>query len=130
MSASSSASTGAGAGASAGAIRPFANHRNEVERQIIVTLVEDLLAGGYKVGVNDGEERVLEPCSDAARIYAVMSTTDEDYLLTEKEGERGGWIRLIYGNRSDVISDYTTNIPDSIFERANALAERFAGGSW
>lgn len=110
--------------------RPFANHRNEVERQIIVTLVESLLAAHYLVGVNDGEEEVLKPCSDAARIYTVMSTTDEDYLLTEKEGERDGWIRLIYGNHCDVISDYTTNIPDSIFERANALSEHFAGGGW
>jgi len=128
MSASSSASAGAGAGA--GAIRPFANHRNEVERQIIVTLVEDLLAAGYKVGVNDGEEKVLEPCSNAPRIFAVMSTTDEDYLLTRKKGEKDGWIRLIYGNHCDVISDYTVNIPEAVFERANALSERFAGGGW
>lgn len=126
MSAASSASAGAGAGA----IRPFANHRNEVERQIIVALVEDLLAAGYQVGVNDGEEKVLEPCSDAVRIYAVMSTTDEDYLLTKKAGEKNGWIRLIYGNHCDVISDYTTNIPDAIFERANSLSEHFAGGGW
>lgn len=106
---------------------PFANHRNEVERQIIVALVESLLAAGYLVGVNDGEETVLEPCSDAERIFSVMSTTDEDYLLT-RQGEKNGWIRLIYGNGTDVISDYTVNVPETIFEAANELSDRFSEG--
>jgi len=116
-------------GPCSGKLPPFSNHRNETERQIIVLLVEDLLRAGYKLGVNDGEEVVLESCADPERIFAVMSTTDEDYLLTEREeDERTGWVRLIYGNGCDVISDYTVNIPDSVFERANALSERFSSG--
>lgn len=103
---------------------PFSSHRNEVERQIIVCLVEELLSHGYSLGVNDGEENTLEPCTDPARIFATMSTTDEDYLLTRREGHKG-WIRLVYGNGCDVISDYTTNIPDEHMAKATELAERF-----
>jgi hypothetical protein len=105
---------------------PFANHPREIERQIIVLLVEDLLAAGYRLGVLDGEETVLEPsaANGAAAVFAAMSTTDEDYLLTRKDDLKG-WIRLVYGNDGSVISDYTTNIPECVFERANALAARF-----
>lgn len=103
----------------------FSNHKNEIERQIIVLLVEDLLAAGYTVGVNDGEETTVKPCRDEAKIFAAMSTTDEDFLLTRKDGEQDGWVRLIYGNGADVHSDNTTNIPESVFERAAELAERF-----
>jgi len=103
---------------------PFSNHPREVERQIIVPLVEDLLSAGYLVGVNDGEENVLEPCSDSDQIFAAMSTTDEDILITKKQGH-SGWVRLIYGNDADVISDNTVNIPESIFARANEVSERF-----
>jgi len=112
----------------------FANHKNEAERQIIVLLVEDCLAAGYMLGVNDGEEMTLEDSTDEEKIFAAMSTTDEDFLLVKHESLRTtdresksnrGWIRLIYGNGGYVISNYTVNIPESVFERANALADRF-----
>jgi hypothetical protein len=112
----------------------FANHKNEAERQIIVLLVEDCLAAGYKLGVNDGEETTLRDSTDEAAIFAAMSTTDQDYLLVAHESLSKtdpectcpeGWIRLIYGNGGDVISDNTINVPESVFARANELAERF-----
>lgn len=112
----------------------FANHKNEAERQIIVLLVEDCLAAGYKLGVNDGEETTLRDSTDEEKIFAAMSTTDEDFLILNKYDEAGeilrkGWIRLVYGNSGwDVISDHTCNLEDEdpvIFERANELAERF-----
>jgi hypothetical protein len=53
-----------------------------------------------------------------------MSTTDEDFLILTK-GEAKGWIRLIYGNGADVISDFTTNIPEAVLARAIELADRF-----
>jgi hypothetical protein len=107
--------------------RPFANHRNEIERQIIVQLVSDLLAAGYSVGVNDGEDDTLAPCRDEAQIYGAMSTTDEDRLLTESAEGRRGWVWLVYGNGADVISDYTTDLPEEVLRRAFDLADRFAG---
>jgi hypothetical protein len=104
----------------------FKKHRNEIERQIIVCLVEDLLAEGYRLGVNDGEETVLEASADEETIFGAMSTTDEDYLLFSYENTGGvGWIRLIYGNGPDVISDYTVTLKEKTLERASALADRF-----
>jgi len=111
----------------------FANHKNETERQIIVLLVEDCLAAGYKLGVNDGEDTTLRDSTDEAAIFGAMSTTDEDYLLVKGEALRAastcdsdeGWIRLIYGNGCDVLSDNTVNVPESVMARAMELAERF-----
>lgn len=104
----------------------FSNHKNEVERQIIVLLVEDLFAAGYKLGVNDGEETTLENSTDEAKVFETMSTTDEDFILLSpnKDGEKG-WIRLIYGNGCDVISDHSVNVPETVMTRALELAERF-----
>jgi hypothetical protein len=110
---------------------PFDNHRNEIERQIIVLLVEDLLSAGFAISVNNGEENVLNRSTKMDKIFSAMSTTDEEYLMLHSPrngaGNRSeaGWVRLVYGNDGDVISDYTTNIPESVFERANALSDRF-----
>ena len=85
-----------------------------VERLIIDHLIADLLAAGARLGVNDGEVTTIERSTDPVAIKAAMFTTDEDCLLVWKSGNNGGfhtgWIRLIYGNGEDVISDYSTNI--------------------
>jgi hypothetical protein len=109
----------------------FANCTNEIERQIIVLLVEDLLAKGYALGVFDCEEVTLRPTRDEARIFAAMFMTDDDHLLVRTDGQEGGehdgWIRLVYGNGGDVISDWTTNLDESTMARASELADRFSG---
>lgn len=107
----------------------FSNHRNEIERQIIVLLVEDMLAAGYAVGVNDGAETVLAPQRDEATLFAAMSSTGEDYLVFRRDPSgtgHDGWVRLIYGNGCDVVSDYTTNLPESVMVRSTELADRFS----
>jgi hypothetical protein len=109
----------------------FANHKNEAERQIIVLLVEDCLAAGYALGVNDGEETTLEDSTDEEKIFAAMSTTDEDFLILNKRDEAGeildkGWIRLVYGNDGYVISNYTVNLEPIVDGgRVAELAARF-----
>ncbi len=103
----------------------FANHRNEVERQVIVKLVEGLLASGREVGVNDGEETTLVRSRDEEEIFAAMSTTDEDYLHVYA-GDAKSWIRLIYGNGADVISDFGVTLDgDPALEAAIELSNRF-----
>lgn len=139
-----------------------ARHKNEIERQIIVALVEDALAAGYALGVNDGEETTLKRCTDEAAIFAALSTTDEDYLLywrqaeppadgvcpddgngladdgvcgfcgnrpAERMDDHYGWVRLIYGNDCDVISDYALWLGEEteVLNRAERLAGRFRG---
>lgn len=140
----------------------FDNCAHEVERQIVVLLVEDLLAKGYSLGVFDCEEVTLAPTRDEARIFAALCTTDDDHLLFRADGQEGviptaceahgeegfdpetesgcaaceafdrgvvrdGWIRLVWGNGGDVISDWTTNLDESVFTRATELADRFSG---
>ena len=112
---------------------PFSNHKNEIERQIIVLLVEDILAAGYAISVNNGEETTLKRSVKPATIFKNMNTTDIEYLMLHSPrdgaGNRteAGWVLLRYGNGCDVISDYTTNIPRELFARADALAARFRG---
>jgi len=96
----------------------------EIERQIVSLLVADCLTAGYAVGVYDGEEHTLRASRDFAEVWAALDTTDEDYLILRK-GDADGWIRLIYGNECDVISDYTTSIDEGVMKRASELAERF-----
>lgn len=88
-----------------------------IEDQIIKATIAALLAGGYKLSVNDGEVTTVIRSVDTAVIFEAMRTTDEDYLLvrTPEYGVGGndshGWVRFIYGNgETEVINDYTVNL--------------------
>jgi hypothetical protein len=104
----------------------------DVEDRIVATLVADLLAhnADWHIAVMDGEEIVTQPMRDAATIMAALFSTDEDYLQIHftkpapKESAHA-WVRLIGGNGCDIVSDYTTNIPDVVFERSNAIAAEY-----
>jgi len=106
----------------------FANHKNEAERQIIVLLVEDILAAGYSLTVNNGVEDVLKRSRDEEAIFAAMSTTDEERLFLHKGAatKTFGWVRLVYGNDGYISSDYTVNL-EAVVDggRAAELAGRF-----
>jgi len=108
--------------------RPFINHRNEIERQIIVRLVSDVLASGAAIMVNDGEEDVTGYSRDASEIFAAMSTTDMERLFVLRDIGRDkkklGWVLLIYGNDADVISDYTIDL-EPLLVGAEKIAESF-----
>lgn len=111
--------------------------RQEVERKIVQAAIKQLLAAGFSLDVNDGEETTLKHSTDAAAIVAAMFTTDEDYLFVNepgagspaaalKGGSRIGWVRFIYGNDGyDVMSDYTVNLESQLTE-ANKLAESYS----
>ena len=55
--------------------------RQKVEREIAVAVIKALLAAGYSLGVNDGEETTIHHSTDAKAIENAMFTTDEDWLL-------------------------------------------------
>ncbi len=97
----------------------------EVEKKIVRCVVEDLLAAGFQVGVNNGEERCLKRSSDINEIIAATFSTDEDWLIACKNGKYIGWVRCIWGNEEDIISDYTTNL-ESCIRRSNELADSYA----
>lgn len=109
--------------------QPLPPGMRESERQIVVTLVTTLLAAGYSLSVYDGVEFTIKRSRKAAAIFAGMYQTDENQLFLHGHGAGIGrtgrtWIRLIYGNGSDLISDYTVDIPGELFMATNALSEK------
>ena len=99
-------------------------HASEIERRIVGRLVTDLLAAGYTMGVNDGEEDVISPtCNEAEIIFKALASTDTDCLLVRKPGTKlKSFVLLVWGNDVDVISDYGTSLED-VLSGANALAD-------
>jgi hypothetical protein len=90
--------------------------RQRVERKICMATVDALLAAGYSLGVNDGEEVTLEFSRDREKIADALFTTDEDYLYVyeaerdpaAKDKRPDMWVRFVYGNDGwDVICDYS-----------------------
>jgi hypothetical protein len=51
-----------------------------LEKLIAKQCIADLLAAGWLVSVNDGEETTVLDSTDPETILAAMFTTDEDYL--------------------------------------------------
>jgi hypothetical protein len=101
----------------------FSNCANEIERQIAVSLVEELLAEGFELRVHDGGEFVTEYTKDEGIIFAAMCSTDEDRVWA-KRGRKEGWVWLIWGNRGDLISDFTVNLNPHI-TKTEEFATRF-----
>lgn len=102
----------------------MSTYPQEIERRICNRVIQDLLGQGYSLGVNDGEETVVTHCTDQTKIAEAMFSTDEDYLLVYQPGKdrHFGWVRLIYGNGCDVVSDYTINLEPHL-EAANKYAD-------
>lgn len=102
---------------------PAIPHATDNEKKIVGKLVEDFLAAGFSLSVNDGEEVTVKNSTDAAEIYAALSSTGEDYLIVHQHKQRDRWVRLIWGNDVDIISDYHVSLEDHMIE-ANALANK------
>ena len=98
-------------------------HRAEAlaERAVVLKLIDTLLAAGFEISVNDGEERHPFTVSRAAVLDAVMNT-DEDWLNVRRDG-RHGWVYLVYGNSGwGVICDYHMWL-EELLAPVNAFAE-------
>lgn len=98
-------------------------HASTNEKIIVGRLVGDVLAAGYSVSIfNGGEDAEVERATDPAVIFAELSASDRDELVLYKDGVRGGWVLLIWGNDVDVISDYSIKL-ETVLSGANALAQ-------
>ena len=100
--------------------------RQALEKRIFKSCVNELLKDerNFSLGVNDGEEIVIEHSRDAKVIFKAAFSTDEDFLLVYIDGKiiPSGWVRFVYGNSGwDVICDYTTWLEPYIKE-TEALA--------
>jgi len=100
---------------------PNIPHATDNEKRIVGKLVEDLLAAGFKISVNDGEEICLRRSFDPSEIFSALSSTSQDYLIVHGNRIADRWVRLIWGNDVDVISDYHVGL-EPYLAGANALA--------
>ena len=97
----------------------------EVEFRIIRGLVRRALAAGYSITVIDdpfgidGGEQVVTDGRDAAQIIGALATTGGDLLkLRDADGQRAGWVQLVYNGDEDVIADHSPNLPAGILDAA------------
>ena len=99
----------------------------ELEMKIAEQLVDDALAAGYTVSVEDGEEITVMDSADRAEILGALQTTDMDRLYLHTPTGRH-WILLIWGNDCDLISDYAG--PDEVMaplmESAQNVVDKYS----
>jgi hypothetical protein len=94
------------------------------EKTVVRRVVRDLLAAGYKLSVDDGEETSVKNSTEFKKIVAALMTTDEDYLYASKPGCKTGFVRFVYGNDSwEVICDYGTSL-EPYLKGAHEVCER------
>ena len=92
--------------------------RRAIERRIVEQVVDDLLAGGYWLAIDDPDleepHEISGPFRDREEVLGRMFACDDDRLLvyTTNDGKKSiGWVLFVYGNDgTDVVSDYTTNL--------------------
>ena len=83
----------------------------QIEIDITKKLIAHILAEGYDLGVNDGEETTLARSGDAGEIFEHLRSTEMDYLyvVNRPNDKFLGEILLIWGNGQDVISDHSNS---------------------
>lgn len=106
--------------------------RQIVEREIAEAAVTSLLAAGYLISVdngdNNGREYELRKSGSKRAILKAMFKTDHDHLYMSRQvtmswnqGWNQGWVRFVYGNDGwDVISDYTANLESLVGDKSPA----------
>lgn len=101
--------------------------RGAIERTIARRLVRKLLAAGYKLGVNDGEETLFENSGSYKLVTDALFSVDEEHLLVFKDSKRVGWIFFVYGNEGwDVVNDFTTNLSEIVDPILEDAEKRYA----
>jgi len=104
----------------------FVKHRIALERRIVGMIVQDAIAQGYTVAIDNGGDEPSEQMSDPAIIMSEALATDEEALrFFNSLGVYVGSVFLVYGNDGfDVIADHTDNKETrAIIRRAEAYAE-------
>ncbi len=85
----------------------------KAECEIISRVITDALKADYHISVYDGEEWVVKPTRDRAKIEAGCFATDYTaFRLREMEADGGtyrGFVDFIHGNGLEVIHDYSDN---------------------
>jgi hypothetical protein len=81
------------------------------ERAHACNLVKQLIADGFTLAVNDGEEWTVTRCTDADTVIDALATTGEDYLkVFRSEDDVHSTLQLIWGNCKsgmELVADYS-----------------------
>lgn len=105
-------------------------HMSAIEFEIAKKLIADITGAGYTICVYEGGDFALRYATDhAAILEALASTSDDELLIYEKRDAQGnrnrvGWIHLVWGNDSDLISDFTENV-EHLVAGASTIAENY-----
>ena len=108
---------------------------NHIEQQIVQQVIQDALAAGFRLTVDNLEDSSpVRHSQDAGAVLAAMTRADENYLYLSRHApgdhEYIGWVHFVYGNDShDVIDDYTVNL-QQMLTNAEALADRLAADAY
>ena len=101
-----------------------------IEQEIIKQFVQDALAAGFELSVdNGGDEDEIERSRDETAILGVMQEASEDTVYLYKPGavHYSGFVYFVYGNEGwDVICNHTdTKELGDVLAKANALADKY-----
>lgn len=84
-----------------------------IEKAIARLVVETVIKHGWEVSVFDGEEYPLRKSKDVEAVMKALMSTDEDRLdLHRNDGGvlSRAWIKFVWGNVEDCISDFTESL--------------------
>jgi len=103
--------------------------RQNAEKQVVGKLLDEALKNNLTFRLHDGEAWATEKTTDKDIILnAIMSVDDETLYFYTADGERSGWVRLIYGNDGwDVLADNSQKIDyilPPVTQFANELCEK------
>lgn len=100
-----------------------------VEAAIAALIVDQMIAAGATISVDDGGEWVVTRSRDVAAIAGALASSDGDSVLARNpDTTRIGRVWLVWGNGCDLIGDYTdTPGMCALMERPMALARDLEG---
>jgi hypothetical protein len=91
--------------------------RQQVERAIVRAAVVAAIARGWKLeSVDNGTDDDFIPVKSVAGVMREAFVAD-DAVVRFTAGSHSAWFLFVYGNSGwDVISDYTTNLDDAVYD--------------
>jgi hypothetical protein len=102
--------------------------RIRLELRIMRKTLQALIAAGFYITIDNGEEEEIRNSRKITEIMKVVFLTDEDFVYVSKKPTPEGqsydhFVRFIYGNSGwDVINDYSVAL-ESVMKPVNDYAE-------
>lgn len=104
---------------------------HDYDLKVIEAFIDDVLAAGHTLSLDDGEELAIDRSTDKGAILEALEATSEETLIVRRaNGERIGAAFLVYGNEPGVVICDNTDTPEmnALLARAEAIGEKLAEG--